>query len=446
MQITDAHSSGHTPVSGPHERRDTAPTADGPARPDRGFERSWVISLFGTAVGAGVLFLPINAGLGGVWPLLIATVLIGPMTYFSHRALSRFVCADPKPGEDITAVARRAFGPGAGAAITILYFFAVYPIVLIYGVSITNTVESLLVNQLEIPAPPRALLSFVLIGLMMAVMLTGQKLMLRITSLLVYPLIAILFAMSVYLIPSWDVGALFGSQTPELGQILMSVWLVIPVLVFAFNHSPAISQFSLAMKRHYAGQAATRASHVLVRTTALLVVFTMFFVWSCVLALGADGMAEAKAANLPVLSYLANVHDAPVIALLGPIVAILAIISSFFGHYLGAAEGAAGIVRSLVDRDGSKISDKALNAAIAAFIFLTTWVVAIVNPQVLTLIETIAGPIIAVILYLMPMYAMHRLEALAPYRRQASNVFVVIAGLVAVSGIVYGVVQTLTGA
>ena len=32
---------------------------------DRRFETNWAISLFGTAVGAGVLFLPINAGLGG---------------------------------------------------------------------------------------------------------------------------------------------------------------------------------------------------------------------------------------------------------------------------------------------------------------------------------------------------------------------------------------------
>lgn len=31
----------------------------------------WVLGLFGTAIGAGVLFLPINAGIGGFWPLLI---------------------------------------------------------------------------------------------------------------------------------------------------------------------------------------------------------------------------------------------------------------------------------------------------------------------------------------------------------------------------------------
>ncbi len=32
------------------------------------FDTAWVLNLFGTAVGAGVLFLPINAGMGGFWP------------------------------------------------------------------------------------------------------------------------------------------------------------------------------------------------------------------------------------------------------------------------------------------------------------------------------------------------------------------------------------------
>ena len=64
----------------------------------------WAISLFGTAVGAGILFLPINAGSFGFWPLLVATILIGPMTYFSHRGLARMICASPRQGEDITMI------------------------------------------------------------------------------------------------------------------------------------------------------------------------------------------------------------------------------------------------------------------------------------------------------------------------------------------------------
>ena len=216
---------------------------------------------------------------------------------------------------------------------------------------------------------------------------------------------------------------------------------MIPVLVFAFNHSPAISQFSLAMQRQYGSRASDRASVVLRRTTILLVIFTMGFVWSCVLSLGPDGLQEAKDANLPVLSHLANVHDSPFIAYLGPVVAMAAIASSFFGHYLGAAEGAAGIVRSMLDPDGSRIGDRALRIGIAAFIFLSTWAAAIINPSILSMIESIAGPVIAMILYLMPMYAIRKMPTLEPYRGRLSNVFVTVAGLVAVSGIIYKLVS-----
>ncbi|KIC70351.1 serine/threonine protein kinase [Kocuria rhizophila] len=435
------HDRTSTPAGGSSAATAARPHSGSPApgHANRRFETNWAISLFGTAVGAGVLFLPINAGLGGLWPLLVVTVLIGPMTYLSHRALSRFVCASPVPSEDITGVARRAFGEGLGRLITIVYFLAIYPIVLIYGVGITNTVDSLLVNQFHLASPPRWLLSGVLVALLMLVMFTGQRIMLIVTQWLVYPLILILLGVTLFLIPTWDFSAFRG--VPSAGDFLMSVWMIIPVLVFAFNHSPAISQFSVAMKHEYGDRASERASVVLKRSTLLLVIFTMGFVWSCVLSLGPTGLQAAKDQNLPVLSYLANENGSPFIAYLGPAVALAAIASSFFGHYMGAAEGATGIVRSMVDPKGTKISDKALKTAVAVFIFVTAWLVAILNPSILSLIESLAGPVIAVILYLMPMYAIRKLPALEPYRGRISNVFVTVAGLVAVSGIIYGLIS-----
>ncbi|MFW8265151.1 hypothetical protein ACOIDT_30565, partial [Klebsiella pneumoniae] len=54
-------------------------------------DTTWMLGLFGTAIGAGTLFLPIHAGLGGFWPLLILAVLAFPMTFYAHRGLTRFV-------------------------------------------------------------------------------------------------------------------------------------------------------------------------------------------------------------------------------------------------------------------------------------------------------------------------------------------------------------------
>lgn len=421
---------------------DTAAASATPATGATGWTRydtGWTLSLFGTAIGAGILFLPINAGAGGLWPLLIVTVLIGPMTFLAHRALSRLVCSSRRPGDDITVVVRDYFGERAGSLVTVLYFCAIYPIVLIYGVGITNTVDSLLVNQLGLPSMPRWLLSGALVALMMSVMIAGQRVMIRVAELLVYPLIAILAGVSLYLIPSWRFDGLL--QVPAAGDVLMSIWLVIPVLVFAFNFSPAISQFSAALRLHYGDGAVPKADAILRRTTILLVVFAMGFVWSCVLALGPDGLRSAREANLPVLSYLANVHGSPLIAYLGPAIAIAAIVSSFFGHYLGAAEGAAGIVRGVRAARGRTTDERRMRTGIAAFLFLTTWGAAVANPSILSLIEMLAGPVIATVLYLMPMYAIRTVPALAPYRGRASNVFVTIAGVVAVGGILLGFVR-----
>lgn len=147
---------------------------------------------------------------------------------------------------------------------------------------------------------------------------------------------------------------------------------MIPVLVFSFNHSPAISQFSVSLRERYGAGSVAKASSVLRVVATLLVIFTMGFVWSCVLALGPDGLQEAKDANLPVLSHLANVMDMPLIAWLGPVVAIAAIASSFFGHWLGAAEGATAIVRTMVGPQQKRISERNLRIGVSAFLILTT--------------------------------------------------------------------------
>lgn len=400
------------------------------------FENSWALSLFGTAVGAGILFLPINAGAGGLWPLIIATLIIGPMTFLAHRGLSRFVAASRNPGSDITVVARGLFGEAAGQVVTVMYFLAIFPIVLIYGIAITNTVDDLLVRQLGWGSPPRWLLSGVLIALMMLVMIRGQRLMLVVMQWLVYPLIAALLGVTLFLIPQWDLT--FVTETTEsFGDMAQALLLVIPVLIFAFNFSPAVSQYTLAMQRRFGDQADARGKHVLRRTTILLVIFTMGFVWSTVLALGADGLQEAREANLPVLSYLAQVLDTPLIGYIGPAVAIAAIGSSFFGHYLGAAEGAAGIVRSVSTAARKKPSDRAVNIGVAIFIFLTTWGAAILDLGILDMIETLVGPVIAIVLYLLPMYAIHRFDVLEQYRGKASNIFVTLAGITAVACIIY---------
>jgi serine transporter len=409
------------------------------------FDSQWVLGLFGTAVGAGILFLPIRAGGGGFFPIIIMALLIFPMTYLSHLFLSRFVMSSEK-NSDITEVVENGFGHFSGQIITVLYFFAIYPICLAYGVGITNTVNSFLINQLHLPELPRWLLAFVLISLMMIVMIIGKRFMLKVTTWLVYPLVASLFFFSLYLIPQWKLSALSLTEMPSLSAFLYIIWATIPVLVFAFNHSPAISSFSVDLKERYNEEAEEKAKKILLRTSMMLTGFIMFFVASVVLTLNPEQLAQAKAQNIPILSYFANISSSNYFLLfVGPLIAFTAITSSFFGHYLGAIEGLNGIVCKQVKNCKKTPNMKIIKYINTAFIYFSMIIVAIINPSILGFIEDLGGPIIAAILFLMPMYAILKLPAMRKYANVWTNGFITITGLIAISGIVYKLIASIIG-
>ena len=76
-----------------------------------------------------------------------------PLTFFAHRGLTRFVLSGSTRDGDITEVVEEHFGKTAGKFITLLYFFAIYPILLMYSWP-SPTPSSLMVHQLGMTAPP----------------------------------------------------------------------------------------------------------------------------------------------------------------------------------------------------------------------------------------------------------------------------------------------------
>ena len=86
---------------------------------------------------------------------------------------------------------------------------------------------------------------------------------------------------------------------------------------------------------------------------------------------------------------------------------------------------------------GKNVEKDRLNKITALFMLVTTWIVATLNPSILGMIETLGGPIIAMLLFLMPMYAIRKVPAMKKYQGHISNVFVVIMGLIAISAVFY---------
>lgn len=433
------------PTASSVDSRDQQQTSQSPQW--SGWDLTWTLSLFGTAIGAGVLFLPINAGIGGIIPMIIMTIVALPMVFWAHRGLTRLALSGKHDGDDITVTVEEHFGPKAGAVFSIVYFLSVYPILLVYAVTITNTVNSFIIHQLGGTPPPRWLTSLLLIVGLIAIVRLGRGVVVKVMSMLTFPFIAVLLATAVMLIPSWNT-AIFSTFDLDVAAqasghgILITLLLLVPVMVFSFNHSPIISSFAVETRERYGVHADKKAGQILLAAEVLMVLVVMFFVFSSALALSPEQLAEAKDQNITILSYLANTLNSNIIAWTAPIVAMVAVAKSFLGHYLGAAEGFGGLVCRGADAAGKQVQrGRALASATLIFMLVSSWLVAWADPSVLGMIETLCGPTIALILFLLPQYAFYKVPSLRKYGGHFSNYFIIVVGIVAVATIGYNIFQ-----
>lgn len=420
-------------------------------------DTTWTLGLFGTAIGAGVLFFPIRAGYGGLIPILIMLVLAWPIAFYCHRALARLCLSGSNVSGNITETVEEHFGKTGGVVITFLYFFAICPLLWIYGVTITNTFMAFWQYQLLLPALNRGMVALLLLMLMALVIWFGKDLMVKVMSWLVFPFIASLVLISLSLIPYWNSAVIDQVNLSDIALtghdgILVTVWLGISIMVFSFNFSPIVSSFVVSNREEYEpemGRTYTenKCSQIISRASILMVAVVMFFAFSCLFTLSPQDMADAKAQNIPVLSYLANHFSSmagekstfsTVLEYSASIIALVAIFKSFFGHYLGTLEGLNGlIIKFRYKGDKDAISSRKLNTWSMVFIMGSTWLVAYLNPNILDLIEAMGAPIIASLLCLLPMFAIRKVAALAKYKGRAENVFVSAIGLLTILNIAY---------
>lgn len=248
-------------------------------------DTTWTLGLFGTAIGAGVLFFPIRAGFGGLIPILVMLVLAYPIAFYCHRALARLCLSGANPSGNITETVEEHFGKTGGVVITFLYFFAICPLLWIYGVTITNTFMTFWENQLQMPALNRGVVALLLLLLMAFVIWFGKDLMVKVMSYLVWPFIASLVVISLSLIPYWNSAVIDQVNLSDIALtghdgILVTVWLGISIMVFSFNFSPIVSSFVVSKREEYEAQfgreyTERKCSQIISRASMLMVAVVM---------------------------------------------------------------------------------------------------------------------------------------------------------------------------
>ncbi|MDR1418167.1 MAG: hypothetical protein LBI80_03305 [Endomicrobium sp.] len=401
-------------------------------------DRGWVLTCFGTAVGAGILFLPIQVGFSGILPIIFLTSIIFPITYISHRGITRIVASCPKE-TDIVGAVEYDLGTTAGFIVSVLYFLSIITICVGYATGLINLIDAFLVNQLQVASIPRPLLTFIILFFMTAVLLGNEKIMVAITSIITLPLIILLFGVSIYMIPKWSITA-FHSQF-ILKDFIKNTFLLLPLVIFSMNFSPVCSVLGAFYRKKYGNsqEAIKRSDKVVKWNSIILLFFVMFFVFSMFFSLTPNVLAVAKENNLDVLSAIAALAETSLeryFVYIFPMVAFLAISSSYFGHFTGTREGLSGVICRLFNCKEDIHSNK-MKFISTAVLFILLWILAVYNPSILTIISALSAPIIAMYAYLMPIIMMKKVPRLSIYRSKFAA-FVFIMGILTIIGYLAG--------
>ncbi len=396
-------------------------------------ETLWSFALYGTAVGAGTLFLPIQLGSAGAIVLFITALVAWPLTYWPHKALCQFILSSKTKGnEGITGAVTHYYGKTIGNLITTLYFVAFFVVVLIYAVAITNSLTEQLAKRMTVDLTVRVLVSLGVVLALNLIFLMGRHITLRVMGFLVFPLIAYFLLVSIYLTGSWQ-PTLLTSQMSFDKQTLHQVWISIPVMVFAFSHTPIISTFAVDRREKYGDAAMGHCTRIMKVAYLIICLSVLFFVFSCLLSIPPTYIVAAKEQGVTILSALSMMPSSPSwLGISGIVVAIVAMSKSFLGTYFGVIEGATEIVKSSLNQVGVKKS-RAFNRALSIMIVsLITFVVCCINPNAISMIYAISGPLIAMILFIMPTLSTYLIPALKPYR-SVGNLLTLIVGVMCVS-------------
>ncbi|HCL6648043.1 TPA: transporter, partial [Raoultella ornithinolytica] len=334
-------------------------------------ETLWSFALYGTAVGAGTLFLPIQLGSAGAIVLFITALVAWPLTYWPHKALSQFILsAKVAPGVGITGAVNHYYGKKVGNLITALYFLAFFVVVLIYAVAITNSLAEQLARHMPITPAVRAMLSLAVVMVLNLIFLMGRHITIKVMGFLVFPLIACFLFLSIYLIGDWQPEHLT-SQLQLTSHTFHQVWISIPVMVFAFSHTPIISTFAIDQQEKYGDLAMGKCKKIMKVAYTIICASVLFFVFSCLLAIPVSYIENARNEGVTILSALSMMPGSPAwLAVTGIVVAVVAMSKSFLGTYFGVIEGASEIVKTSLNQVGIRKS-RAFNRAMSILLVST---------------------------------------------------------------------------
>ncbi|WP_245003072.1 amino acid permease [Shewanella carassii] len=387
----------------------------------------WIIMSIGMAIGAGIVFLPVQVGLMGLWVFLLSALVGYPAMYMFQRLFINTL-AESRECRDYPSVIGDYLGKNWGIFLGALYFVMLVIWVFVYSTAITNDSASFLQSF----GATKNLLSenpfygLGLICLLVALASRGESLLFKISTLMVLTKLGVVALLGLMMVDKWDINNIGAvpTSTDWIRDAVVMLPFTLTSILFIQSLSPMVISYRAREKSiEVARFKAMRAMNI---AFGILFVTVFFYAVSFTLALGHEQAVKAEQENISALAIVAQGMPGQTLKLLSLTLNIFAVMTAYFGVYLGFREACQGITMNLLQRvmPKEKINTKLVGYGIMVFTILLSWSAIVLNAPVLSF-TSICSPIFGLVGCLIPAYLVYRVPALHKYK--GVGLYVIIA-------------------
>ncbi|MDH2999520.1 hypothetical protein A1D23_05365 [Chelonobacter oris] len=395
----------------------------------------WIIMSIGMAIGAGIVFLPVQVGLMGMWVFLLSSIIGYPAMYLFQRLFINTLAESPKC-VDYPSVITGYLGKNWGIFLGILYFIMLVIWMFVYSTAITNDSASYLftfgiTDTLLSENPFYGLL---LICILVDLSSRGEQLLFKISSFMVLSKLLVVAALGFSMVGMWklyNIGVL-----PPFGQLIKDAIITLPFTLTSISFIQTLSPMVISYRAREKSLEVARYKALRAMNIAFLILFitVLFYAVSFTLAMGRDEAIQAYEQNISALAITAQFFPGSWATYVSIALNIFAVMTAFFGVYLGFREATQGIVMNLLLRKFSidQINPQYVQKSIMVFAILLAWSAIVLNAPVLSF-TSICSPIFGFVGCLIPAYLVYNVPTLFKYKGLALYLIIFTGILLCVS-------------
>lgn len=401
---------------------------------------NWIMISIGMAIGAGIVFLPIQVGLMGLWVFLLSSLIGYPAMYLFQRLFINTL-SESKECLDYPSVISGYLGRNWGMVLGGLYFLMLTIWMFVYTTAITNDSASYLhtFGVTDGVLSDNPFYGLALICFLVFISSGSERVLFKLSNFMVAIKLFIVAALGVSMMGMWKLYNI--GQLPDFVLLVRKSIETLPFTLTSILFIQTLSPMVIAYRNRETSLRVARYKAMRVMKIAFSILFAtvFFYAVSFSLALGKDGAAAAYEQNISALAIAAQLFDTKLTwgtTAISVVLNIFAVMTAFFGVYLGFREASQGLVMNALLRymPKKRINVCWVRRGTTLFAILLAWGAILLNIPIL-LFTSVSSPIFGLIGCLIPAWLVYKVPILNKYKGPSLIIIITTGVLLCISPI-----------